>query len=135
MLYIPPDLAKPVRIQGCFVSDKEVVRLIEFLKTQRTGEYNDEIIRQPVASPSSASKNIMIEDGEERDALFDDAIKLIQDTGKASASLLQRRLKLGYARAARVLDQLEKAGIIGPVNGAKPREILIEHRSPSDSDF
>lgn len=135
MLYIPPDLAKPVRIQGCFVSDKEVVRLIEFLKTQRSGEYNDEIIRQPVASPSSASKNIMIEDGEERDAMFDDAIKLIQDTGKASASLLQRRLKLGYARAARVLDQLEKAGIIGPVNGAKPREILIEHRSPSDSDF
>ncbi len=135
MLYIPPDLAKPIRIQGCFVSDKEVVRLIEFLKTQRSGEYNDEIIRQPVASPSSASKNIMIEDGEERDAMFDDAIKLIQDTGKASASLLQRRLKLGYARAARVLDQLERAGIIGPVNGAKPREILIEHRNPSDSDF
>ena len=73
-----------------------------------------------------------LEDGEERDALFDDAIKLIQETGKASASLLQRRLKLGYARAARVLDQLEKAGIIGPVNGAKPRDILIEHRTSDD---
>ncbi len=132
MLYVPPDLAKPVRIQGCFVSDKEVDRLIDFLKTQRSGEYNDEIVRQPIASPNSGSKNIFLEDGEERDALFDDAIKLIQETGKASASLLQRRLKLGYARAARVLDQLEKAGIIGPVNGAKPRDILIEHRTSDD---
>ena len=79
-----------------------------------------------------ATLNIFLEDGEERDALFDDAIKLIQETGKASASLFQRRLKLGYARAARVLDQLEKAGIIGPVNGAKPRDILIEHRTSDD---
>lgn len=134
MLYIPPDLAKPVRVQGCFISDKEVNRLIDFLKTQRTGEYNDEITRQPVNSPTSMSKNIMVSDGEERDSMFEDAIKLIQETGKASASLLQRRLKLGYARAARVLDELEKAGIVGPVNGAKPREILIEHRTPSDNN-
>jgi S-DNA-T family DNA segregation ATPase FtsK/SpoIIIE len=132
MLYIPPDLAKPVRVQGCFISDKEVNRLIDFLKTQRTGEYNDEITRQPVNNPNSSSKNIMLSDGEERDAMFDDAVKLIQETGKASASLMQRKLKLGYARAARVLDELEKAGIVGPVNGAKAREILIAHRSPSD---
>ncbi|HBP51489.1 MAG: cell division FtsK/SpoIIIE [Candidatus Shapirobacteria bacterium GW2011_GWE1_38_10] len=133
MLYIPPDLAKPVRIQGCFISDKEVNRLIDFLKTQRSGEYNDEITKQPVNSPNSSSKNIMVSDGEERDAMFEDAVKLIQETGKASASLMQRKLKLGYARAARVLDELEKAGIVGPVNGAKPREILIAHRSPSDN--
>lgn len=134
MLYIPPELAKPVRVQGCFISDKEVNRLIEFLKSQRTGEYNDEIVRQPVNSPNSSSKNIMVADGEERDAMFDEAVKLIQETGKASASLMQRRLKLGYARAARVLDELEQAGIVGPVNGAKPREILIEHRQPSDNN-
>lgn len=134
MLYIPPDLAKPVRVQGCFISDKEVNRLIDFLKTQRTGEYNDEITRQPINSPNSSSKNIMVSDGEERDALFDDAIKLIKETGKASASLMQRRLKLGYARAARVLDELEAAGIVGPVNGAKAREILIAHKSPSDNN-
>jgi S-DNA-T family DNA segregation ATPase FtsK/SpoIIIE len=133
MLYIPPDLAKPVRVQGCFISDKEVNRLIDFLKTQRTGEYNDEITRQPVNSPNSSSKNIMVSDGEERDAMFDDAVKLIQETGKASASLMQRKLKLGYARAARVLDELEHAGIVGPVNGAKAREILIAHRTPSDN--
>ena len=135
MLYIPPDLAKPVRVQGCFISDKEVNRLIDFLKTQRTGEYNDEITRLPVNSPNSSSKNIMVSDGEDRDVMFDDAIKLIQETGKASASLMQRRLKLGYARAARVLDELEKAGIVGPVNGAKAREILIDHRSPSDNNL
>ena len=75
----------------------------------------------------------MVSDGEERDAMFNDAVKLIQESGKASASLLQRRLKLGYALAARVLDELEQAGIVGPVNGAKPREILIAHNNPSDS--
>ena len=133
MLYIPPELAKPVRVQGCFISDKEVNRLIEFLKAQGSGEYNDEITRQPVNSPNTTSKNIMVADGEERDAMFDDAVKLIQETGKASASLMQRRLKLGYARAARVLDELEQAGIVGPVNGAKPREILIPHQTPDNS--
>lgn len=133
MLYIPPDLAKPVRVQGCFISDREVNRLIEFLKSQGSGEYNDEITKQPVNSPNTTSKNIMVADGEERDAMFNDAIKLIQETGKASASLMQRRLKLGYARAARVLDELEQAGIVGPVNGAKPREILIPHQTPSDN--
>lgn len=130
MLYIPPDLAKPVRVQGCFISDKEVGRLIDFIKTQGSGEYNDEITRQPVNSPNSSSKNMMVSDGEERDSMFNDAVKLIQDSGKASASLMQRRLKLGYARAARVLDELEQAGIVGPVNGAKPREILIPHNTP-----
>lgn len=135
MLYIPPELAKPVRIQGCFISDREVNRLIEFLKTQRSGEYNDEITRQPVNSPYSLSKNIMVSDGEERDAVFGDAVKLIQETGKASASFMQRHLKLGYARAARVLDELQEAGIVGPVNGAKPREILIPHKNFSDNNL
>jgi S-DNA-T family DNA segregation ATPase FtsK/SpoIIIE len=72
-------------------------------------------------------------EGEDRDPMFDAAIKVIQETGKASASLLQRRLKFGYARAARVLDELEQAGIIGPNNGAKPREILIQHNTTSDN--
>ena len=70
---------------------------------------------------------------EEKDPMFNDAVKLVQDLGKASSSLMQRRLKLGYARAARVLDQLEQAGIVGPANGAKPREILIPHNSPDDN--
>ncbi len=131
MLYIPPELAKPVRIQGCFVSDKEINNLINFLKSQKSdAEYNDHILSQPIASPTSMSKNIMQINGEERDAVFEDAVRLVQETGKASASMMQRRLKLGYARAARVLDELEQAGIVGPANGAKPRDILIPHNSP-----
>lgn len=134
MLYIPPELAKPVRVQGCFVSDKEINRLIDFLKTKKTTDYNDQIVSQPVNSQNTLSKNIVSVNGEDRDALFDEAVKLIQDTGKASSSLMQRRLKLGYARAARLLDQLEEAGIVGPANGAKPRDILIAHNTSSDSN-
>ena len=133
MLYIPPELAKPVRIQGCFINDKELGRLIDFLKAQKSTEYNDSVTSVPIQAQGS-SKNLQLVDGEEHDVMFDEAIKLIRDTGKASASLLQRRLKLGYARAARVLDELESAGIIGPANGAKPRDILIPHNAPTDTE-
>lgn len=128
MLYIPPDLAKPVRIQGCFVSEKEIKKLIDFLKTQQSADYDKDVLAQPVSSPASSSPNLMQVDGEERDAVFDEAVKLIASTGKASASLFQRHLKIGYARAARLLDQLEGAGIVGPGQGAKPRDILIPHQ-------
>lgn len=134
MLYLPPELAKPIRVQGCFISEKETVRLIDFLKTQKTAQYDDHITSLPVNSPNSNSKNIMFVDGQDRDAMFEQAVKLIQDSGKASASLMQRRLKLGYARAARLLDELQAAGIVGPVNGAKPRDILIPHNTPSDGE-
>ncbi len=132
MLYIPPDLAKPVRIQGCFVSDKELTALIDYLKTQKVTEYDDQVISQPVAHNGKGNA-AMSGNVEDRDAMFEDAVKLVQETGKASASLMQRRLKLGYARAARVLDQLEQAGIVGPANGAKPREILIAHNTSDDT--
>jgi len=128
MLYIPPELAKPIRVQGCFVSDKERDKLIEFVKSQQQPNYNNEIVSQPVTGKGTAGKNIVSVDGEERDALFDQAVKLIAESGQASSSFLQRRLNLGYARAARVIDQLEKAGIVGPSKGAKPRDILIPHR-------
>ncbi|MEK7527467.1 MAG: DNA translocase FtsK [Patescibacteria group bacterium] len=134
MLYIPPDLAKPIRIQGCFVSDREITRLVEFLKTQRVGEYNDEILKQPVKSPTTLSPNVNIVDGENHDALFNQAVDLIRNTGKASASFMQRHLKIGYARAARILDEMEKAGLIGPVKGAKARDILIPHATPSSNE-
>lgn len=132
MLYIPPEQAKPSRVQGCFVSDREITKLVDFLKTQRVGEYNDEILKQPVKSPSSMSPNMNVVDGENHDALFAQAVELARNTGKASASFFQRHLRVGYARAASILDEMEKAGIIGPVNGAKAREILIPHASPSD---
>jgi S-DNA-T family DNA segregation ATPase FtsK/SpoIIIE len=134
MLYIPPDLAKPIRIQGCFVSDKEITRLVEFLKTQRIGEYNDEILKQPVKSPTTLSPNVNVVDGQDHDALFNQAVDLIRNTGKASASFMQRHLKVGYARAARILDEMQEAGLVGPVNGAKARDILIPHASPSSDE-
>ncbi len=133
MLYIPPDMAKPVRIQGCFISDKETNQLIEHLRTQRTADYNEEIISLPVAGKGSSKAAIGL-DGEDRDEKFDEAVKAIQESGQASSSFLQRRLKLGYARAARVLDQLERAGIVGPGQGAKPRDILIAHNAPSETE-
>lgn len=131
MLFIPPDLAKPLRIQGCFISEKETKALIDYLKQQKTTEYDNQITSQPILSPTSSSKNLMSVNGQERDALFDSAVNLVYSSGKASASLMQRRLKIGYARAARILDQLEKAGIVGPANGAKPRQIL--KAAPSDT--
>ena len=133
MLYIPPELAKPIRVQGCFVSDKEINRLIDFLKAQQSTEYNNEIIAQPVNIPGSKNNNVMNVDGAEHDTMFNDAVKFIADTGKASATNLQRHFKIGYARAARLLDELQAANIVGPVNGAKPREILIPHARASDS--
>jgi len=135
MLYMPPDLAKPVRIQGCFVSDKEINALIDFLKSQKTTEYDEQILSQPVSGGHGSAKNSasISSSVEDRDPMFEDAVNLVRELGKASSSLMQRRLKLGYARAARVLDQLEQAGIVGPANGAKPREILIDHNTPSDN--
>ena len=132
MLYIPPELAKPVRVQGCFVSEKETARLIEFLKKQKSADYNNEIVSQPVAIPGSKTNNVQSVSGEEHDNMFDDAMAFIRDTGKASATNLQRHFKIGYARAARLLDELEHAGIVGPVNGAKPRDILIPHHNSGD---
>jgi S-DNA-T family DNA segregation ATPase FtsK/SpoIIIE len=134
MLYIPPDLAKPVRIQGCFISDKETTQLIDFLKSEKTAEYNDQVTSQPVGQKGSKAVAAGELADEERDEKFDDAVKAIQESGQASSSFLQRRLKLGYARAARVLDQLERAGIVGPGQGAKPRDILIPHNAPSEGE-
>jgi S-DNA-T family DNA segregation ATPase FtsK/SpoIIIE len=132
MLYIPPELAKPVRVQGCFVSDKEIGRLIDFLKQQKNTDYNNDIIAQPVNIPGSKTNNVLSVDGEEHDTMFNDATAFIRDTGKASATYLQRHFKIGYARAARLLDELEHAGIVGPVNGAKPRNILIPHHNSNE---
>lgn len=120
MLYVPPDQAKPARIQGAFISDEEVSKLIEFLKQQGQAEYQEEVFSQPV----SLSHGTILINGEEKDSLFSESAETIRMAGKASASLLQRRLKIGYARAARILDELEAAGIVGPGDGAKPREVI-----------
>jgi len=124
MLYLPPDLGKPVRVQGVFVSEPEMQRLIEFLRRQGEPEYQEEVTTMPVKAVGRAG----LDDGD-RDSLFEDAVQAVTQYDRASASLLQRRLKVGYARAARILDELEAAGIVGPADGSKAREVLV--RSPN----
>lgn len=122
MLYIPPDQAKPTRIQGPFITDEEVSQLIAFLKRQGEAKYKKEVVKQPV----SIADNVVLVDGEERDEYFDKAKALVLKADKGSASLLQRKLRIGYARAARILDQLERAGIVGPPRGSKARKVVAE---------
>lgn len=123
MLYLSPEQAKPSRIQGAFVSDKEINELISFLKTQGIPpQYTDEVISMPKPGVTT----IPGVDGE-MDDLFKEAVELVCQFDKASASLLQRRLSIGYARAARILDQLESAGVVSPADGSKPREVLIQN--------
>jgi len=129
MLFIPPDQAKPTRIQGCFVSEKETHQLIDFLKKQGVApHYTEEVLNQQVAIKGRGNgkgSSFISPNGEDRDPLFADAFRLIAQHNQASASFLQRKLSIGYARAARILDELHNAGIIGPGEGAKPRDILV----------
>jgi len=120
MLYLPPDASKPQRIQGVYVSEEEMQNLIRFLKESGVApDYVTEVTEIPY-SPLSGQG---IKGGE--DELFEEAVRTVCQYDRASASLLQRRLRIGYARAARLLDQLEAQGIVGPGEGAKPREVLV----------
>lgn len=125
MLYVPPDQAKPTRIQGTFVSEHEVAKVVDFFKKQQVvAQYSEEVTSQPATAVKRMGVAV---GGDGHDALFEDALRLICQHDKASASLLQRRLSVGYARAARILDQLEEAGIIGPGEGSKPRDVLVKN--------
>lgn len=124
MLYVPPDQAKPSRIQGTFVSDKEVGKVVEFFKAAPVqAQYSEEVINQPAGA---MKKGGTFESDDGRDQLFEDALRLVCQHDKASASLLQRRLSVGYARAARILDQLEAAGVISQAEGSKPRDVFVK---------
>lgn len=126
MLFIPPDQAKPTRIQGTFVSEPEIKKLIDFLrKSGLKPAYAEEVTKM-----SAESQPLDASDVEGKDEFFKEAVQIICSYDRASASLLQRRLKIGYARAARILDQLEQTGIVGPADASKPREVLI--RKPED---
>lgn len=126
MLYVPPDQAKPVRIQGTFVSDKEVGKVVEFFKNREVPvHYTEEVLSQPSSAMKKGGFGSAGADG--HDPLFEDALRLVCQYDKASASLLQRRLSVGYARAARILDQLELSGVISAGEGSKPRDVLIKN--------
>ncbi|MEK7521293.1 MAG: DNA translocase FtsK [Patescibacteria group bacterium] len=124
MLYLPPDEARPRRIQGAYVADSDTNRLIEFLrKNGVTPQYTEEVTSMPPKGGSGFGSTSL----EDRDELFSDAVRIVCNMDKASASLMQRRLSIGYARAARLLDQLEYAGVVGRAEGSKPREVLISN--------
>ncbi len=129
MLYVPPDQAKPSRIQGAFVSDKEIHQLIDFIKKQGIApHYTEEVLTQQISTGkrgANRGSSFIAPNGDSRDELFEPALRVIVQNNNASASFLQRKLSVGYARAAKILDELQAAGAIGPANGAKPRDILI----------
>ncbi len=136
MLYAPLGVGKPLRVQGAFVSDEEREHVIDFIKQGTTPEYDDEILRQiEKAAAGKDAPEDKDEDGHSAalddnpfsgcDELLPQAVDVILDTKQASVSMLQRRLKLGYSRAARLVDQMEELGIVGPFEGSKPRQLLI----------
>lgn len=129
MLFAPVGVSKPTRIQGCFISDEEVQNVVNHIKSQSETTYNEETIKdieaRTAASENSGKKDEEDEDAEEWDPVLDEAAEVVITAGGASTTMLQKKLKLGYARASRVMDQLEEKGIVGPSNGAKPRDVLI----------
>ncbi len=130
MLFSPVGSQKPKRIQGCFVSDSEIESIVNFIKKSQEADYSkniaEEIEKNTVEGNSKDDRNSEMND--DTDPMMPDAIKCVVDCGQASTSLLQRRLRLGYARAGRLIDQMEQMGIIGPRDGSKPRQILITYQ-------
>ena len=122
MLYLPAGQSKPIRVQGAFVSDEEVERVVHFVTKQQKAEYQEDMIPD--------ERNVI--DDEVEDELYEDAVQLVAELQTASVSMLQRRFRIGYTRAARLIDEMEKRGIVGPYQGSKPREVLIP--KPDDEE-
>ncbi|MFH1339050.1 MAG: DNA translocase FtsK, partial [Candidatus Omnitrophota bacterium] len=117
MLFLKPGESKLIRAQGSLITDEEIERVVDFIKAQTEPVYDEEILKEQQRAVSVSSQ---------RDELFDEAVRLIMETGQASVSILQRRLRLGYTRAARIIDTMEEEGLIGPFEGSKPRRILVD---------
>ncbi len=129
MLFSPVGTPKPTRIQGCFVHESEIENVVNFVKKSRTIEYDDKIMedieRNAIEPPKNDKEDINQND---MDPMMNEAIKCVIEAGQASTSLLQRRLRLGYARAGRLVDEMERMGIVGPHEGSKPRQVLMSHQ-------
>lgn len=132
MLIKTATMPKPKRVQGAWVMDEEVVKVTDFLREQSAPQYNDEIISQPVQLNGKGGV-VMDFDHEGGDDMYNDAIRVVIEARKASTSLLQRKLRIGYARAARIIEEMEEQGIIGPADGARPRDVLISSMADLDA--
>lgn len=120
MLFLNPGAEKPTRIQGALVSDKEIDRVVSFIKEQAKPVYNEEIVKEQQKSALNTG---------EKDEFYDEAVKVIMESNQASVSILQRRMRLGYTRAARIIDMMELDGLVGPYEGSKPRRILVDREA------
>jgi S-DNA-T family DNA segregation ATPase FtsK/SpoIIIE len=129
LLFLTSDMPKPKRVQAAFISDDETVKVTGFIQEQRAPQYNDEVVSQPVtigkggvvADMGGAGGG----DSSADDDMFRDAVRVVIENKKASTSLLQRRLRIGYGRAARLIEEMEEQGIIGAADGSRPREVLV----------
>lgn len=124
MLMKTATMPKPKRIQGAWVMDEEVAKVTDHLRMQSAPQYNDEVVSQPVQLNGKGGV-VMDFHGESEDDMFNDAVRVVIETRKASTSLLQRKLRIGYARAARIIEEMEEQGIVGPADGSRPRPVLI----------
>ena len=120
MLFLPPGSSRLMRVHGPLVTEEEVTRVVDFLKKQGKPAYNERILQSPEEQPDFDQTDAEI------DELYDEAVKIVVEMGKASTSVLQRRLRIGYGRAASLLDAMERDGIIGPPDGTKPRTVLVD---------
>ncbi len=133
MLYAPLGSGKPQRVQGCFITPEEIERVVSYVKSTGEAQYSDEVMRKIEESMQEKEKKggsgsasaVPAGDSDDGDELLPAAVEVVLETGQASVSMLQRRLKLGYSRAARLVDQMEERGIVGPFEGSKPRQLLI----------
>jgi len=120
MLFLKPGESKLTRAQGSLVSDKEIIRATDFIKSQAEPIYDEEIVREQQKTHFASGQ---------KDELYDEAVRIIMESNQASVSILQRRLRLGYTRAARIIDNMEQEGLIGPFEGSKPRKILVDREA------
>jgi S-DNA-T family DNA segregation ATPase FtsK/SpoIIIE len=127
MLFSTSDMPKPIRVQGAFITDGETSKVNDFLRMQRPPQYDDEVVSQPVQLNGKGGivADIDPSAGNSDDDMFKDAVHVVIDNRKASTSLLQRRLRIGYGRASRLMDEMEEQGIISAADGSKPREVLV----------
>jgi S-DNA-T family DNA segregation ATPase FtsK/SpoIIIE len=117
LLYLPPGTARLTRVHGAFVSDQEVRRVMKFIKQQGRPQYRADVLQAKREVEAAAAAE------EEYDEMYDQALAMVTETQQASISMVQRRLRVGYNRAARMIEQMERDGVVGPADGAKPREV------------
>jgi S-DNA-T family DNA segregation ATPase FtsK/SpoIIIE len=125
MLYKTTDMAKPIRLQGALIEKDEIDKINDFLRVQREPNYNDEVVSMPVQLNGKGSIVYEHSASEADDDMWHDAVRVVIESSKASTSLLQRRLRIGYGRASRIIDEMEERGVVGPADGARPREVLV----------